>query len=296
MATACTLESAGVALTVLPERGGKITSLFDRARHREWLVQADEELVGPTNGDAPYDQGDLCGWDEMLPTIAACRYPGTDRDLDDHGELWRMEWTIESRTGSSITMSVVGDLGYVFERRLSLVGERVDVHYRVVASDDGLQFLWAAHPFLALGPKTRLALEGFSEHFEISEDGAHARTDWPDEGMIVRDSLAPGSGRKLFARATAERVRATLSDTKGPSLSWSWSKDDAPWLGLWLDRASLSRHLVAAIEPTNACDDSLDVASQFGHSWLLGPGEARQWDLSLTCGGDPRVEAEDIVR
>jgi hypothetical protein len=92
-----------------------------------------------------------------------------------------------------------------------------------------------------------------------------------------REGIAPTTGRKLFARARAERVIASFTDEDGARITWSWASSDAPWL--WLDNASLSPHVVAVIEPSNAGDDSLEVASSRNQSWVLAPHEERRWRL-----------------
>ena len=284
-----------MSVTVVPERGGKVTSLFDRVNRREWLVQADHELVGPADADLPYDEGDLCGWDEMMPTISACRYPGTELVLSDHGELWQRPWTVVTHSTNSIVMAVTGSLDYQFERAISLEGERITVHYRVVAGAQGLNFLWAAHPFFALGSTTRVSVDGLSGFLEVRSDGGRTDFVWPDDGLTIAQAVAPHRDKKLFARVASDDAEVVLRDPEGPSLAWRWSRADAPWLGVWLDRASLSGHLVAAIEPTNAGDDSLEVAASSGDSWTLAHGEEKRWSISITLG-DSSGSSEHVAQ
>jgi hypothetical protein len=277
------LQSEELSIAVLAERGGKIISLFDRARAREWLVVADHDLSGPADGSKTYDEGDLCGWDEMLPTITACRLPGTDIELPDHGELWRGSWDLVAESSTSVTMCISSDLGYTFERTITLEGAALVVDYRALATGTRtLELLWAAHPFVALRPDTRLVVEGADEFIEVTASGERAPFEWPVDGLVVEEVIAPLSGRKLFARASEERVSVSFIDTDGATLAWSWSSSDAPWLGLWLDNASLSEHVVAAVEPTNAGDDSLEVASSADQSWVLAPHEERRWRLYVS--------------
>jgi hypothetical protein len=281
------LESEELSVSILAERGGKITSLFDRGRAREWLISADHELRGPADESTIYDEGDLCGWDEMVPTITSCRLPGTDIELADHGELWRGSWDVVAESPTSITMRAARDLGYSFERTVTLEGSAVVVDYRVIATGERtLELLWAAHPFVALRADTRLTIEGADEFIEVTAVGEQERYEWPDDGLVVAEAITPLTGRKLFAHACAERVAASFTDADGAKLTWSWSSSDVAWLGLWLDNASLSRHVVAVVEPTNASDDSLEVASSRNQSWVLAPGEERRWRLSVVVSSE----------
>ncbi len=289
------MENDCVAVTVVPERGGKVTSLFDRVNQREWLIQADRELIGPADAHVPYDKGDLCGWDEMVPTISACRYPGGDIVLSDHGELWQRSWSVVAHSTNSISLAVTGSLGYEFERVMSLDAERVVVDYRIVAGVAGLDFLWAAHPFLDLVANTRTKVEGFSGFSEVRSDDGRTPFDWPNDGLSVVEVLAPHTDKKLFAHTASDSVEVVLQDPHGPSLTWSWSATDAPWLGVWLDRASLSPHLVAVVEPTNAGDDSLEVAAGRGDSWTLAGGEEKRWSISVALSDRSR-SGDSIAR
>ncbi len=281
------LETPELSLSILAERGGKITSLFDRVHGREWLIAAEHQLRGPADEATIYDEGDLCGWDEMLPTIAPCRLPGTEIELADHGDLWRGAWDLVAASPSSIATRVTRELGYCFERTLSVEGASLLVDYRVTATGPRtLELLWAAHPFVALRPDTRLLVEGVSGFVEMTANGEQVPYDWPDNGVVVSDAIAPSTGRKIFARAHAERVSALLVDPSGATLTWSWASSDAPWLGLWLDHCSLSAHLVAVVEPTNAGDDSLEVASSRRQSWVLAPHEERRWQVRVSVSSD----------
>jgi hypothetical protein len=274
------LETEELSVSILAERGGKVTSLLDRARAREWLVLADHELSGSADDSMLYDEGDLCGWDEMMPTITPCRLPGTDIELPEHGELWRGAWEVLDESPTSVTMRAERDLGYSFERTLTLDGATLVCDYRVVATGERtLELLWAAHPFVALRPETRLTIEGVDEFIDVTTEGERVLVEWPDDGFVVAAAMVPSTGRKLFARACAQRVDASLTDADGAWLTWSWASSDAPWLGLWLDHGSLSRHVVAVIEPTNADDDSLEVASRSKQSWVLAPRDERRWRL-----------------
>jgi galactose mutarotase-like enzyme len=278
------LEAEGIALTIMPERGGKITSLVDTDRGREWLEQADDALVGPADVEKSFDEGDMSGWDEMMPTISACWYPGATLELPDHGELWRVPWEVTRQSSRSVSTRVNGHvLPYLFERTLTLDNRRVRVEYRVSTSDDDLRFLWAAHPLFALQPETKVVVDNGSSSFEqVHDDGARTSETWPDSGVVIADVADAGQGQKFFTRALSEIVVASLTDPDGTQLTLDWRGSQIPWTGLWLDNCSLSRRPVAAIEPTSAPDDSLEAASSAGQSWTVSSGLAKHWSFELS--------------
>lgn len=279
------LESAALTLVVEPRRGAKIVSLRQRATGREW-IEGDQTLPAePPDPGVSFDEGDMCGWDEVMPTIEPCRYPGTDHELADHGELWRRAWDVVEASATSATTTVVDlVLGYRLTRTLRLVAETLLIEYALTNESNVERcVLWAAHPLFAHRPGTRIVLEGFV--VEMDEGEGPVRT-WPADGLSL-DALAIGEYQKLFAHARAPRPSATLIDAGGPWLRLGWRRDDASYLGIWLDQAGFARHPVVALEPTNAGHDALDVAlasDRFDRAWCLAPGASRRWCLEVTTG------------
>ena len=274
----------------MPERGGKITSLLDTVRDREWLEQAVDVLVGPADVEQSFDDGDMCEWDEMLPTISSCRYPGSDLELPDHGELWRVAWDVTQQSSNSVSTRAHGHmLPYLFERTLTLDAGRLRVEYWMSTSgNDDLAFLWAAHPLFSLQPRTRLVVNSGSSIFDqLHENGSRTLMNWPQGGAIISDVAGVGQGKKFFARALKEHVAVSLIDPDGTQINLGWRRSQIPWLGIWMDNCSLSRQPVAAIEATNGLDDSLERSSLAGESWTVSPGSARQWTIELTTSGSP---------
>ena len=282
------LEAEGIALTMMPERGGKITSLFDTDHDREWLERSDHVLVGPADVEKSFDEGDMCGWDEMLPTISPCHYPGADLELLDHGELWRVAWDVTQQSSNAVSTRAQGHtLPYLFERTLTLDTRSLRVEYRVSTNGvDDLTFLWAAHPLFSLQPGTRMVVDSGSRSFDLlHDDGSRTLVSWPQIGVVISDVADVGLGQKFFARAQKEHVAVSLTDADGTRVNLGWRSSEIPWLGIWMDNCSLSRRPVAAIEATNGPDDSLEASTLAGQSWTVSPGFDRQWSVELnTCG------------
>jgi galactose mutarotase-like enzyme len=252
-------------------------------------------MDGPVDADVLFDEGDMCGWDEMMPTIAPCRYPDSDIELADHGELWRQAWTVTTSDATSVT-TVVHDevLGYRLERTLRVVGSVLSVAYRATSEADVDRFLlWAAHPLFAHRPGTRVVLNG-ADVADHAEDGPIGL--WPDEGVSLED-FAPGQSQKLFARLTSESASASLVDADGVQLIMRWGRSDASYLGIWLDNCSLSRHPVVALEPTNVSDDALDAAlaaPNRGAPWCLRSGSSRNWRMDIELGGSVELRPDEL--
>ncbi len=59
----------------------------------------------PAGYGADFVSQDMSGWDEMMPTISACRFRNIT--LPDHGEVWGIPWNIDKAT-AELCFSVNG--------------------------------------------------------------------------------------------------------------------------------------------------------------------------------------------
>src|SRR5438067_797219 len=96
------IQVGDCSLSILPEFGGKIASLLFRSQE---LLQAPLAPVAARSRTMPFDAGDASGWDECLPSVAACSVPteGGTAEIPDHGDLWRVSWTVADRSPNSVT-------------------------------------------------------------------------------------------------------------------------------------------------------------------------------------------------
>jgi hypothetical protein len=84
--------SAGeCSVTILPHLGGKIASILIGDRE---LLQSPLAPYAARTRSMSFDAGDASGWDECLPSVAACtvKTEAGKATIPDHGDLWRVEW------------------------------------------------------------------------------------------------------------------------------------------------------------------------------------------------------------
>ncbi len=276
------LEAPGVALAMSPEHGAKITSLRDTIAHREWFEQPRGDLADLDPG-LSFDEGDLCGWDEMMPTIDACRYPGTTIELADHGDLWRTPWTVDEVSARSVTTSVFGtSLPFSLSRTIEVSSQRVDLHYSLQTREAGaLHLLYAAHPLFRYLPGTRVVLDAVPHRLVGLRDDDTSPLLWPVGGLDLVDAVPAGTSRKLFLDPSARLSTVRMIDARGTSLTMSWRLDELAYLGVWLDHGHLSQHPVLSIEPTNGFGDSLQRCVDRSSIAPIPGHTSRTWTISV---------------
>src|ERR1700744_4238626 len=146
------MQTDTLRVAVLPGLGGKIASL-------RWLPGGLELLQQPLAPYAPrtmsmgFDESDASGFDECLPTVAACevRLDGRRGQVPDHGDFWRLGWGYE-QNGNEIRLTATGaSLPLRFERVLKLEGSALQISYRVTnLAPEAVEYGWAAHPLFAV--------------------------------------------------------------------------------------------------------------------------------------------------
>src|SRR5579871_2729828 len=93
------IRAGSCTVTVLPQFGGKIASILHNGHE---LLQPPLAPIAPRNQTMSFDAGDASGWDECLPSVAACKVPfgrGT-ASIPDHGDLWRVAWLENNGNGN----------------------------------------------------------------------------------------------------------------------------------------------------------------------------------------------------
>ncbi len=287
------LLGEGIRVTVDPDRGGRIASIRHLPSGREWLAQPEPGAGSDSTYGSSFTDGDMAGWDEMLPTIQACAHPGPGSAagviLPDHGEVWAVPWRVDATGGErDLTLSVEGRaLPYRLVRRLRITGPTsLAIDYRLeVLGDEPLALLWACHPQLDCSPDTRIALPAVvTEMLDVTDGPPGRPVAWPSQGPARIGLLPLGTGRKLVAPAHVRAAEVELRDPAGTWLRMCWQAAELPHFALWLDNRCLSRVPVVVVEPTDGFFDSLELAASTGRVAVTQPGSPRRWSLGVELG------------
>lgn len=292
---ALALESERMRAVLVPDLGGKIVSLFDKAHQHEWLVPP-MRPVKQTAFGADFVSQDMSGWDEMMPTISACTVDGTS--YPDHGEVWSIPWTVETDRGEA-RLSVEGKgWPYRFTRAAALVTpDCLELRYALKNNAERpFPYLWAAHPQFSAGASTHIILPDEVERvINVIEDdpawGAAGEThEWPAArdrgGQTLRlDRVRPvnlRACRKFYVPPEQHASWAGLAEEAlGCQMRLSWSPAETPYLGLWVDEGTYNARPVAAPEPSSGYYDSLERAIGNGSVSMAAPGEERRWTMRV---------------
>jgi hypothetical protein len=302
------LENSLLQVTVLPESGGKISSLRSIRTGEEFLLPPLQLGLAPTAEDRTaldFSHGDLGGFDECLPSVAPSDSIGKEPPVPDHGDLWRHPWTIEASSPLSITLTTsTSSRPLRFTRTASLEEDKLILDYEIENTSKSLAtWLWSAHPLLKAEAGDRIYLPSDVstvdvEYSSTSTFNSSSRVQWPTAeslsgGTIDLSTIPPEDGitaYKLFARMKAEGAATLYRTQLQQGLAFHFDPSKLPYLGLWIcagawPPSSPVRQYTVAIEPTTSRRDSLSDALAEGSSCLLAGGDRSTWRVVVQLLG-----------
>ena len=199
------------------------------------------------------------GWDDMVPNLKAAAYPGAGEwagvALPDHGEAWRLPWSVREHDGTSVSMECFGRLlPWSLTRRIELHPRAVRLTYTYSnRGRDPLYAYWCAHPL-----------------FRYESDMAVA-------GL---PHVEPGTSRKVFLPPAAiDHVR--LAWRSGTAVEVAWDPSLTRHAAIWVCDGDLGGYRQIAIEPATGANDGPDLSEP---PPLLGAGEELRWWLEIRDG------------
>ncbi len=236
-----------------------------------------------------FTEESLAGWDEMFPTVDACRLDN-GVELPDHGEVWSRPWRIQELTSTSLVCEIYGvAVDYRLQRRLEVSGPTVSLDYHVETTCQGTSALWAAPPQFAGGSGTMLELPPGVKSLDARLAGASdpfQRVDVIEGVLDWGRIIGPGQGMMFYVDPTLRIDQIRLIDGAGASLVMTWNSDDIPYFAVWIDNGRYAPAPVICPEPMSGYYDSLRRAQDGRRVREVTAETPIEWTVHLTVGGN----------
>jgi galactose mutarotase-like enzyme len=312
--TCIRLENEQLAVDVLPELGGKIHRLVDKARDEDvlWHSPRVEPHRAPLH--ANFDDHWSGGWDEAFPGGA----PSTNRfgdELPYMGEVWTQSFSSQivedsPRRVELLLRATTPITPARWERRLSLEAGAPVLRVRYRLENAGYRpfdFNWGIHPVQTISPAHRFDVP--ARYAEVDENGGGMlgrkgdTYDWPYFGELdVRQALPPETNAFALHYLTELDdgwVAATDTDARrGFGLVFDHELFRVVWL--WLVYGGWRDYYQAIMEPWTGYPSPLAEAVAAGRARELGPGEVLETAVAAVVYGGvasvSRLEADGSVR
>ena len=300
------IQAGACSVSLLPHLGGKISSI--RIDDYE-LLQAPLAPLAARTRTMPFDASDASGWDECLPSVAACTVDTASgrANVPDHGDLWRVAWESASASRDrAITLrGKCFSLPLALERSIDLAeianGWRLQLQYKLINTGrQSTPWSWAAHPLFAVDPGDTIVLPLSVSSLRVEGSGgdrlglADDIINWPHPLLangsradlrVVQPSQS-SIGDKLFTGPLAQDANWCELHrlTAGIRIRVRFDSAATPYLGLWLcyggwpDNSGPKQNCVA-LEPATAPVDSLARSGPWSRT--IAPGQSISWPMSV---------------
>ncbi len=298
------LENNFIKVVFLPEIGGKMIRFINKKTGTNFLLepQNKDKTYKKAFHGAPFRNYDVSGFDECFPTVEACTIKsklGSQISFPDHGQLWSKPWRYQITEDETLIRTAKGvNWDYSFSKKVHLEENRFKIDYLVENNEEEpLPYVWAAHPLLNVEEGDEIYLTDeiqkvflyWANDLSLGKKGDSL--EWPfiddknDYSKIPDRNF--GKAVKLFSSRLKEPGWATLHKTKNrESFLISFDCNNIPYLGIWLcyggwPENNSVKHFTVALEPTNACCDSLANAIENNACEILQPHQKNEWKIEF---------------
>jgi len=294
------LSTEDLEAVFFTEFGAKLVSLRNLRNGYEFLWQGKEERHPDAEYGALYTDNDLCGADDIFPSINECSYPESPWKgtvCPPHGELWSQPWSFEIVDSSVVFLCHGVRFPYEIERRVAYESSTVLVFEYTITnrSPYPMPGIWAYHPLWNAGDDTAIVLPKGTDQIVCTLDSenrlgrigsTHA---WPvtidkcgDSYDLSRFESDCGVCEKFFVDGPLTEGRCRLvREGPGRSIEMRFPTDVVGYLGIWKNQGGLLDQNNIAIEPATGSFDDVSIAHKIGRCSVLPPNGTWRFRLEF---------------
>lgn len=295
------MENDSVSLSVLPEVGGKIISLFSKAGNMEFLWSSGRTFVKPEYG-VKYEKWDISGFDECFPTLLECSYPEwpwQNTLIPDKGELFSQPWKCQI-DNQRLSMTAHGiRFPYKLSKLLSLRDNVLIIDYELENLSPYLfKYIWSPHPLFNVAEGARIKIPESPDMLTVFSKGEKHKSrfyesKWPwaltamgekvDISFIK--SADAGLANKYIISGLSEGWCGIEYPNSENYLILRFPLDQLPYIGVWINEGGwpfdAEPNYNVALEPCSGYPDDLETAIANKTHAELGGFQTKNWSLEI---------------
>lgn len=298
-ADAWILENDTLKAVCLPVHGGKMASLYHKAKAFELLFQNPSGNYREAAPGSDFSRFEACGFDDTFPNIDAGVVQTDQGEISyfDHGEIWSAKFACEVRENGIALQYVSPFLGYRYQKTFSLHENVLTAAYRI-QNESGKAFpcMWAGHCLVNYASDMRIVFpEGVKRVLNVMDReilGSAGRSyqfplDRAANGTLYDFTAVPPAAPKTMLKYyCSEPVDEGCCGYRYPSqgIEAKLRYDNAilPYLGFWVTAGGYRGDYNCALEPANGFYDSIAIAQKNGKCPVLEPNELLAFSLEIS--------------
>lgn len=273
------LENDRLRVVMLPELGGKITSMLLKEKNFELIPG-----IRQGRTDIPRDQDDFgpyaYGLDDAFPSVdmEEIEIEGRSFHYPSHGEVWSHKMQVMQVAKKSVAMRFQSAcFGYFYEKEIQLLENTLRFQYRIVNRRmERFPAIWTWH-----------GLVRYEKDMMILPAKGNGGFRNVLENKVCGELTEPVcKGKKWMAKyyvdgKVEEGVCAICYPSHGVKYSLAYDKEKLPYLGIWINAGSLDGEYNCALEPSTGFYDAVSIASRENCLPVLKKEEELQFYLNI---------------
>jgi len=296
---ALVLENTSLRVVCLPEFGGKLVSLYDMERQKEFLFQNPNDSFRHADIGSDFSDFEACGFDDGFPSLVAGSVLVGDElvPYPDHGEIWSASFVSHIIGHEAISLTYTSKiLPYHYQKTYSLDQECLRIEYAITNNgkisfpcfwtlhcllqyEEGMHLLYPAttREVVNAMPGTRLGNQGDVFPFPLVQRPLTGVIDFREV-----DSPDPPCMEKYYINHTMTEGRCGVLYRKSHTvLQFEYDEKKLPYVGFWKTLGGYRGDFNCALEPSNGFFDSIDRAQKNGACPELAPGEEFKFSIRM---------------
>lgn len=288
------LENDELCVTILPEFGAKISSIYFKKKRFELAAPNTRGMYLPSDAGTRFEDRDASGLDDAFPNINEETVTEAGRTVHyrDHGDIWRSAFDVVEVSEQDITLRMYNaERGYLYQKRIEVRDNTVQLHYEITnLTEEPFPALWAFHGLLRYEEDMTFfypdGTDGFINAMKDPVLGEADRCYRPDSPVYdftrvpAKDSL---DMKKFYVQGKVKEGRCGCRYPKaGVCCTLSYDAAILPYLGVWITAGGYRGDYNCALEPSNGYYDAISKARSTGTLAYLKPGQPWRFTLTLS--------------
>jgi len=284
------LENELLSVDIAPEVGGRVVSVLDKRRRREFLWRNSSLPLRRSEPGSAYDANFFGGIDELIPGDLPEVVNGVPNP--DHGELWTTPLGYRVDGYDLVLEGQLPICGLRYERRLYLRPDTpyLDIDYCLSnTTDERRVFMWKLHAALRIAPGDRIICPARSAQVVDSRWSRWSTTEpfcWPLVDDSRADIVPPIDGTTDFLYLYDSQVGSLAWQSCDRTLTFAYSFDPRVfrYAQYFASYGGMDGHYTAVLEPCTCMPISVNEAARLGQCSSLEPGQALRTRVTLYAG------------
>ena len=286
-----------IRAVVLPERGGKISSIRYLKKDFELLFQNPAGNWGKADLGSSFEDFEAAGADDTFPSIDPENVKVGNKEVHypDHGELWTASMTAESNSDVLSLSCRSRILDYSYNKKIWIDGKSIILSYKIENTGiDPFPAIWTLHALTAVDSDTEIFLpEDVNEvQNAMGKDGI---LDWEKDerlpypvvdGYDFRKAINEtdkGKCSKFYLPGKVSEGRCGyIYPSRGLRVVINYDKGKLPYLGFWKTIGGFRGDVNIALEPSTGFYDNTANAKKLGCCPIMNPGDSYSFEIAIS--------------